>query len=58
MLLLQRLRAWLARRQKPPQVDDPVISDKAHRDMGVQVTRVRLPSGKEVTIVKRHKRGE
>jgi len=58
MLLLQRLRAWLARRQKPPQVADPAISDKAHQDMGVRVTRIRLPSGKEMTLVKRHRRDE
>jgi len=55
MLLLQRLRAWLARRQKPPQVADPAINEKAHQDMGVQVTRIRLPSGKEMTLVKRHR---
>lgn len=58
MLLLQRLRAWLARRQKPPQISESATSEKVQKDIGVRVTRIRLPSGREVKIVDRERQGE
>ncbi|WP_157209918.1 hypothetical protein [Marinimicrobium agarilyticum] len=50
-------RAWRARKKKgPPDIADPAVPEALQRDAGVEVIRIRLPSGAEVQIVKRHPR--
>lgn len=48
-------RAWRARSKKynpkgPPDIEDPSIPDAIRRDAGVEVFKVRLPSGAEVSV--------
>lgn len=53
MFLLKRIRNWLLRKKSPPNLVDANIGAATARDIGVKITRVRLPSGGEVVIVER-----
>jgi hypothetical protein len=58
MLLFKGLRNWLLRRAPPKNKIDPDLSATAARDLGVRITRVRLPSGYEVVIIERLRHDE
>lgn len=50
MLFLKHIRNRLLRRKPPKQVN-PDIPHHLEDDVGVRVTRIRLPSGKELVIL-------
>lgn len=58
MHIIKFIRAWLARRRRPPPIQEQDLDAAAQRDIGVSVTRIRLPSGAEVVVVKKHGRGD
>ena len=51
VLLLKRFRNWFLRKESPPKLLDPDIRPAMARDIGVTITRIRLPSGGEVVII-------
>lgn len=53
MLLFKRIRNWFFREKPLPKLMDPNVSSAMARDIGITVTRIRLPSGGEVVIVER-----
>jgi len=53
VLLLKRFRNWLLRKKPPPKLMNPDVSPAMARDVGVTITRIRLPSGGEIVIVER-----
>lgn len=51
MNVLKRIRAWLLRKKSSVNLAD--ISRHEARDIGVSITRIRLPSGVEVVLIER-----
>ena len=51
--LLTRLYHWFLKFRKPTPLQSADISATMARDIGVSVTRVRLPSGIEIVIIER-----
>lgn len=53
MRFFKRIKNWLLQKAPPskPLVDD--VSTAVARDIGVTITRIRLPSGRELVIVER-----
>lgn len=52
MFTFKKLRAWLSRRKPPPQ-SAPEIIPAVERDMGIKISRIRLPSGGEIVLVEK-----
>ncbi len=55
MLFLKRVFKLLARKKPPSPSHGLNLSPALQRDIGVSITRVRLPSGAEVVVVSKHK---
>lgn len=53
MRLYTRFRNWLAGKKSPPRLGDQNINSTLARDMGVEVTRTRLPSRDEQVKIER-----
>lgn len=53
MSFFKRIRDWLSWNKTPPKLVGTDLSSEAARDIGVTVTRVRLPSGNQIVIIEK-----
>lgn len=51
-MFFKKIRNWWLRNKWLAKLTDPDINPSLGRDIGVNVIRIRLPSGKEITVVK------